>query len=75
LHGELLRGQPTDDQVQAALKIQRGWEQGVDPDLSTDERRAVVAILNEAAFPSNVITERLRWLQQNMRRSLGEDVH
>jgi hypothetical protein len=75
LHGELLRGVPREPQVQAALKIQRGWEQGVDVQLGIDEKRAVVAVVNVAALPSNATSEALRWLQRNMRRSLGEDVY
>jgi hypothetical protein len=75
LHRELLLGTPTIEQTQAALKIQRGWEQGVDVILKEDERRAVVAVLNIWSGPGEQISGAARWVQQNMRRSLGEDVH
>jgi hypothetical protein len=75
LHSELLSGIPSITQTQAALKIQQGWEQVGDVELKDDEKRVVVQILNRWSGPGEQTTENLRWLQQNMRRSLGEDVH
>jgi hypothetical protein len=43
--------------------------------LDDDEKQAVVAVLNRWAGPGGRTTEGARWVQQNMRRSLGEDVH
>src|SRR5437867_1645191 len=75
LHGELLSGPtPSETQTQAALKIQRGWEQGADVNLNDDEKRTVVDVLNRWSEPGGRTSEALRWVQQNMRRALGEDV-
>ncbi len=74
LHAELLSGTPTITHTQAAQKIQRGWEQTGEVNLNDDEKRVLVRTLNRSR-PGGPKAEPLRWLQQNMRRSLGEDVH
>lgn len=75
LHRELLSGVPSIPETQAALKIQHGWEKGGDVVLNDDEKHAVVAVLSRWAGPSERTSEGARWVQQNMRRALGEDVH
>jgi hypothetical protein len=74
LHTELLSGAPTITHTQAAEKIQRGWEQTGEVDLNDDEKRVLVQTLNRRG-PGGPKAEPLRLLQQNMRRSLREDVH
>jgi hypothetical protein len=75
LHSELLSGTPSITHTVAARKIQRGWEQTGEVNLNDDEKRVLVQILNRRSGSGGRTTEALRWLQQNMRRTLGEDVH
>jgi hypothetical protein len=73
LHAELLSGTPSMTHTQAAQKIQRGWEQTGEVNLDDDEKRVLVRVLNRHG-PEGPTAEPLRWLQRNIRRSLGENV-
>jgi hypothetical protein len=73
LHSELLSGTPSVIHTQVAQKIQRGWEQTGEVNLNDDEKRVLVEVLNRQG-PGGPTPEPLRWLQRNVRRSLGEDV-
>ncbi|HEY8775047.1 MAG TPA: hypothetical protein VIM33_01060 [Gaiellaceae bacterium] len=74
LHAELLSGTPSITHTQTAQKIQRAWEQTGEVNLNHDEKRVLVEVLNRQG-PGGPTPEPLRWLQRNIRRSLGEDVH
>jgi hypothetical protein len=74
LHAELLMGTPSVTHRQVAQKIQQGWEETGEVHLNDDEKRVLVQTLNRRG-PGGPEAEALRWLQQSMRRSLGEDVH
>ena len=50
--------------VQAALKIQTAWEGGGDVDLTDDQKRV-----------DQRMTDRLRWVEQGLKQSLGIDAH
>ena len=78
LASELLRGTPTEDAVQAALKVQRAHEEVGNVVLSVSEMHAVLGVLAEASAPlsGNRTTDRLRWVEQQLRRRLGDlDAH
>jgi len=78
LAAELLRGTPTEDAVQAALKIQRAHEETGNVVLSQSEMHAVLGVLADASAPlsGNRTTDRLRWVEQQLRRRLGDlDAH
>ena len=70
----MLSGTPSITHTEAARKIQRGWEQAGEINLNDDEKRVVVQILNRRGGSGGPTAEALRWVQENMRRSLGEDV-
>jgi hypothetical protein len=74
LHAELLSGTPSITHTEAARKIQRGWEQTGEINLNDDEKRVLVQILNRRSVSGGPTAEALRRVQENMRRSLGEDV-
>jgi hypothetical protein len=75
LDAELLRGTPGNTRTQAALKIQRGWEQTGEVNLNDDEKRVLVEVIDRQSGQTGGKAEYIRLLQENMRHSLGEDVH
>jgi hypothetical protein len=78
LAAELLRVTPTEDAVLAALKIQRAHEEVGNVVLTVSEMHAVLGVLAEAFGPlsGNRTTDRLRWVEQQLRRRLGDlDAH
>jgi hypothetical protein len=74
IHAELLSGTPSITHRQAAEKIQRGWERTGEAHLSDAEKRVLVQTLSRRRSGGTTAGP-LRWLQENLRRSLGEDVH
>jgi hypothetical protein len=73
LHAELLSGTPSITQMQVAEKIQRGWERTGEVNLNDEEKRVLVQALDRRRT-GGPTAEALRVLQENMRRSLGEEV-
>jgi hypothetical protein len=75
----LRQGQPSEDAQQTALKIQKavdGGNSGIVSGLSASEKEAIVATLGEASSPGDTTSDRLRWIEQQFRRDLGDiDVH
>jgi hypothetical protein len=73
LHEQLLtRAAFSATAVQAALKIQAGGEGGGDVDLTDDQKRAALQAFEQLHFDQRM-TDRLRWVEQALRRSLGID--
>jgi hypothetical protein len=54
--------------VQAALKIQAGWEGGADVDLTDDQKRATLHAFEQLHLEQRM-TDRLRWVEQALKRS------
>jgi hypothetical protein len=61
--------------MNAARKIQRGWEQTGEINLNGDEKRVLVQALDRRKGSGGRTTASLRLLQRNIRRSLEEDVN
>ena len=75
LHEQLLtRAAFSATAVQAALKIQAGWEGGGDVDLTDDQKRAALQAFEQLHLDARM-TERLRWVEQGLKQSLGIDAH
>jgi hypothetical protein len=58
--------------VQAALKIQAGWEGGADVDLTEDQKRALLRAL-EQLHRDGRMTDALRLVEQGLKHSLRID--
>ena len=74
LHAELLSGTPSITHTRVALKIQRGWEQTGEVSVNDDEKRLLVEVMDRQAESGGTKAKYIRLLQQNLRRSLREDV-
>jgi hypothetical protein len=73
LHEELLtRAAFSATAVQAALKLQTGWEGGGDVDLTDDQKRAALQAFEQLHLDQRM-TDRLRWVEQALKQSLGID--
>ena len=89
LRAQLLVGGPSEAATQAGLKIQRALDTDVAPEATADvtltdaEKREAISVLDDAFVGSGQdevlirpgAAERLRWLQENLKSSLGEDAH
>jgi hypothetical protein len=75
LHEQLLtRAAFSATAVQAALKIQASWEGGAHVDLTDDQKRAALQAFAQLHLDQRM-TDRLRWVEQALKRSLGLEAH
>jgi hypothetical protein len=74
LRALLLDGTPSDAAAQAAGKIEQAARRdGTLWGLSRPEMEAIVAALGRASSPGNETTERLRWIEQQLKGLLADE--